>query len=109
MLYKFAQVQISNKNFNSEYNVTNFVDLEKIRVNEGVAANKHDTRFIIGYEVEPGKIILLYIKTPKDCVSYGVSRYDESSPWKMGFSVYGEEAWIKQYEDIWKKVEELLR
>ena len=26
------------------------------RVSEGVVANKHDTRYTIGYEVEPGKV-----------------------------------------------------
>ena len=108
MLYKFGQVQISNKNFNSEYNVTKIVDLEKIRVGEGIVANKHDTRYTIGYEVEPGKIVPLYIKTPKDCDSSGVSRYNEASAWKMGFKVVEEEAWIKQYEGIWEKVEELM-
>ena len=40
--------------------------MEKIRVKEGVVANKHDTRYIIGYEVEPGKIVPLYILTPED-------------------------------------------
>ena len=73
-MYKFGQIEIASKEFNSEYKLTNIVDLEKIRVSEGVVANKHDTRYTIGYEVELGQIVPLYIKTPKDCISSGVSQ-----------------------------------
>ena len=71
-------------------------------------ANKHDTRYTIGYEVEPGKIVSLCIKTPKNCLSSGVTRYSKSSQLKMGFNVGGDEAWMRRYEAVWKKVEELL-
>ena len=107
-MYKFGQISISSKDFNSEYQVQKDVDLEKIRVSEGVVANRCDTRFIIGYEVEPGKIVPLHIKTPKNCFSSGVSRYNESSPWKMGFNVGENEAWMIQYATVWETVEELL-
>ena len=107
-MYKFGQIEIVSKEFNSVYQITNDVDCEKIRISEGVVANKHDTRYTIGYEVEPGKVVPLYIKTPKDCISSGVTQYNESSPWKMGFNVGEDEAWMRQYEAIWKKVEELL-
>ena len=108
-MYKFGQVEIASKEFNSAYKVTDTVDLEKIRLSEGVIANKHDTRYTIGYEIEVGDIIPLHVKTPKNCTSSGVSRYNEASPWKMGFNVIEDEAWIKQYEAIWNKVEDLLR
>ena len=107
-MFKFGQIQIVSKDFNSKYQLTNEVELEKIRLSEGVTANKHDTRYTIGYELEPGKIVPLYIKTPRDCVSSGVSRYNESSPWKMGFNVGEDEVWVRQYEAISKKIEELL-
>ena len=107
-MFKFGQIQIVSKDFNSKYKLTNEVELEKIRLSEGVTANKHDTRYTIGYELEPGKIVPLYIKTPRDCVSSGVSRYNESSPWKMGFNVGEDEVWVRQYEAILKKIEELL-
>ena len=107
-MYKFGQMEIASKEFNSEYKLTNIVDLEKIRVSEGVVANKHDTRYTIGYEVELGQIVPLYIKTPKDCISSGVSRFSENSPWKMGFNVIEDEVWTGQYEAISKKIEELL-
>ena len=65
-MYKFGQIEIASKELNSVYQITNDVDCEKIRISEGVVANKHDTRYTIGYEVEPGKVVPLYIKTPKD-------------------------------------------
>ena len=107
-MYKFGQIEIESAKFNSEYQITRDVDCEKIRVSEGVVANRCDTRFIIGYEVEPGKIVPLHIATPKSCFSSGVSRYNESSPWKMGFNVIENEAWVIQYAAVWETVEELL-
>ena len=58
---------------------------------------------MIGYEVEPGQIVPMYIKTPKNCISSGVSQYNESSPWKMGFNVGECEAWSQQYGGVLKK------
>ena len=78
-------------------------------MSEGVVANKHDTRYTVGYEVEPGKIVPLYVKTPKDCLSSGVCQYNESSPWKMGFNVSEDGAWVDRYRSIYPKIEELLR
>ena len=79
-MHKFGRIEIEIKKFNSGvYQVQKDVDLERIRISEGVVANGHDTRFTVGYEVEPGRIVPLYIKTPRDCLSSGVSRYNEAS------------------------------
>ena len=107
-MYKFGQIKIESKKFNSVYEIADKIDLEKIRVSEGLVANKHDTRYTIGYEVELGKIIPLYMKTPKDCASSGVSRYNESSPWKMGFNVGEDKEWVQQYKAVWDKIEDLM-
>ena len=107
-MYKFGQISISSKDFNREYQVQKDVDLEKIRVSEGVVANRCDTRYTVGYEVEPGVIVPLHIKTPKDCFSSGVTRYNESSPWKIGFNVGEDEAWVQQHEAIWWRINEFL-
>ena len=96
-MYKFGQIEIESKKFNSEYQIQKDVDCEKIRVSEGVVANRCDTRFIIGYEVESGVIVPLHMKTPKSCFSSGVSRYNEASPWKMGFNMREEEAWLSDF------------
>lgn len=107
-MLKFGQIEIACKDFYSTYQVTDAIDLEKIVVSDGFTANKQDTRFTIGYEVAPGKIIPLFIKTPKNCSSNGVSRYSENSAWKMGFTVGGEEAFVEKYTSIWERVEELM-
>ena len=107
-MYKFDRVEIESRKFNSVYEVQKDVELGKIRVSEAVVANKHDARFIVGYEVEPGRIVPLCIKTPKDCLSSGVSRFSEASPWKMGFNVSEDEAWVEQYEGIWWRVCEIF-
>ena len=107
-MFKFGQIEIASKEFNSVYHIANDVDCEKILESEGVVANKHDIRYTIGYEVEPGKVVPLYIKTPKCCLSSGVTRNNESSPWEIGFNVEGDEAWMRQCEAVWKKVAELL-
>ena len=41
-MYKFGQIEIASKKFNSVYEVQKDVELEKIRVSDGVVANKHD-------------------------------------------------------------------
>ena len=74
-MLKFGQFQIAGKDFHNVYEVTETVDVNKICLSEGVVANKADTRYTIGYEVEPWKIIPLFIKTPKNCWSSGVSQY----------------------------------
>ena len=48
-MYKFDEIEFASKEFNSVYQI-------KKDVSEGVVANKHDTRYIIGYELEPGKL-----------------------------------------------------
>jgi len=107
-MLKFGQVSVASKDFHSTYEVTNNIDFDKITLCEGVVANKADTRYTIGYEKEPGKIIPLYIKTPKNCWSSGVSRYNENAAWKMGFNVSEDSTWLKMYEMIWKKASELV-
>ena len=58
-MYKFSLIEIESKKFNSIYEVQKDVNCEKIRISEGVVANKHDTRYILGYKVEPGVIVPL--------------------------------------------------
>ena len=111
MTFQFGNICIASKDFHSAYQVTDIfsIDLEKIVITKGISANKHDMRYIIGYKVEPSKVIPLYVKTPKNCYSNGVSRYNDNSPWKMGFNVSEDPAWVKQYEAIWDRIEELLK
>ena len=50
----------------------------------------------------------LFIKTPKNIFSYGVSQYDKNSAYTMSFNVSEEKEWVSQYKKIWNEVESQL-
>ena len=50
----------------------------------------------------------LFIKTPKDIFSYGVSQYNKNSAYTMSFNVSEEEAWETQHKKIWNDTESQL-
>ena len=52
-----------------------------------------------------GVLIPLFIKTPKNVFSYGVSQYDKNSAYTMSSNVSEEEAWKSQYKKIWNEFE----
>ena len=55
-----------------------------------------------------GALIPLFIKTPKNIFSYGVSQYDKNSAYTMSFNVSEEKEWVSQYKKIWNEVESQL-
>ena len=61
--------------------------------------NRKDYRYIVGYQINEA-LMPLFIKTPKDIFSYGVSQYDKNSAYTMSFNVSEEEAWKTQYKKI---------
>lgn len=106
--FNFNQITITSKNFYKNYQTIDKVDLKKIMVSKGVTSNNNnDLRYIIGYQVGEG-VIPFFIKTPKGCSSNGVTRYSDSSPWKMGFNTSGDEEWQKKWIDIWWRINELI-
>ena len=48
--------------------------------------NGKDCCYIVGYQVDGG-LVPLFIKTPKNIFSYGVSQYDKNSAYTMSFNV----------------------
>ena len=50
----------------------------------------------------------LFIKTPKNIFSYGVSQYDKNSAYTMSFNASEEKTWVSQYKNIWDDVESQL-
>ena len=50
----------------------------------------------------------LFIKTPKNVFSYGVSQYDKNSAYTISFNVSEEKEWMSQYKNIWNEVESQL-
>ena len=55
-----------------------------------------------------GALVPLFIKTPKNIFSYGVSQYDKNSAYTMSFNVSEEKEWVSQYKKIWNEVESQL-
>ena len=66
--------------------------------------NGKDIHYIVGYQVD-GALIPLFIKTPKNILSYGVSRYGKNSAYTMSFNVSEARKWVSQYKTIWNEVE----
>ena len=66
------------------------------------------THYIVGYQVDEETITPLVIKTPKDMLSYGVSRYDKSFTYLMSFNVSEAKEWVFKYKKIWNEVESQL-
>ena len=50
----------------------------------------------------------LFIKTPKNIFSYGVSQYDKNSAYTLSFNVSEEKEWVSQYAKIWNEIESQL-
>ena len=50
----------------------------------------------------------LFIKTPKNIFSYGVTQYDENSVHTMSFNISKTRRWVLQYRNIWDEVEPQL-
>ena len=109
-MLKLGQKKVTTKDFYGQSQITNLltIDVNKV-VFSGKAPcnNGRDCRYITGYQVDGG-LMPLFIKTPRDIFSYGVSQYDKNSAYTMSFSVSEEEAWKTQYKKIWNDVESQL-
>ena len=109
-MLKFGQKEVAAKEFYSQRQITDIfmIDLNKVVVSDKVSCNNgRDCRHIVGYEVD-GALIPLFIKTPKNIFSYGVSQYDKNSAYKMSFNVSEAREWVSQYKKIWNEVESQL-
>ena len=84
------------------------IDINKVVVSDKVPCNNgKDCRYIVGYQVD-GALIPLFIKTPRDIFSYGVSQHNKNSAYKMSFNVSSEKGWTSQHKKIWNEVESQL-
>ena len=84
------------------------MDVNKLVVSDKVSCNNgKDCRYIVGYQVD-GVPVPLFIRTPKNVFSYGVSQYDKNSAYTMSFNVSEEKEWVLQYRNIWNEVESQL-
>ena len=90
MSLKFGDICVPSKDFYSKYQVTDIfsIDLEKIVISEGIQliSMTYDIQLVIKKSLV--KSFLFTLKHRKIVGhSNGVSRYNDNSPWKMGFDV----------------------
>ena len=93
---KFGQKEVTTKDVNR------MVVSDKVSCNNG-----KDCRYILGYQID-GASVPLFIKTPKDIFSYGVSQYDKTSACTMFFNVSEKKVRVAQYKKVWNEVESQL-
>ena len=106
-MLKFGQKEVITKDFYGQRQITDLftIDINKVVVSDKVSCNNgKDCRYIVGYQVDRG-LVPLFIKTPKNIFSYGVSQYNKNSAYKMSFNVSEEKEWVSQYKKIWNEVE----
>ena len=109
-MLKFGQKEITTKDFYGQRQITDIftIDVNKLVVSDKLPCNNgKDCRYIVGYQAN-GELIPLFIKTPKQCFSYGVSQYDKNSVYTMSFNVSEEKEWVSQYQKIWNEVKSQL-
>ena len=74
-MLKFGQKEVITKDFYGQRQITDLftIDINKVVVSDKVSCNNgKDCRYIVGYQVDRG-LVPLFIKTPKNIFSYGVS------------------------------------
>ena len=109
-MLKFGQKEVTTKDFYGQRQITDIftIDVNKVVVSNKVPCNNgKDCRYIVGYQTNEA-LIPLFIKTPKNVFSYGVSQYDKNAAYKMSFNVSEEKVWVSQYKKIWNGVESQL-
>ena len=109
-MLKFGQKVVTTKDFYGQRQITDIftIEVNKVVVSDKVPCNNgKDCRYIVGYQAD-GALVPLFIKTPKNIFSYGVSQYDKNSAYTMSFNVSEEKEWVSQYKKIWNEVESQL-
>ena len=110
-MLKFGKKEVMTKDFYGQRQVTDIftIDVDKVVASDKVACNNgKDCCYIVGYQVDGETIMPLFIKTPKNILSYGVSKYDKNSAYTMSFNVSVEKRLLSQYKKMWNEVESKL-
>ena len=109
-MFKFGQKELTAIDFYGQRQITDIftIDVNKVVVSDKVSYNNgKNYRYIVGYQVYEA-LIPLFIKTPKNIFSHGVSQYDKTSAYIMSFNVSKAKEWVSQYKKIWNEVESQL-
>ena len=109
--FKFVQIDVVSKGFYKQRQITVIL---KIDANEVVLSDKafwnngKDWWYIAGYHVGGETFTLLFINTPKNMFSYGVSQYCKNSAYTMPFNVFEVLGWMLQNRKNWNEVKPQL-
>ena len=96
-MFKFGQKEVTAKDFYRQRQITDIftIDVNRVVVSDKMSCNNgKDCRYIVGYQVNDKRIILLFIKRSKNMFSYCVSQYDKNSAYKMSFNVSEAKEWV---------------
>ena len=109
-MLRFGQKEVTTKDFYGQRQITDVftIDVNKVVVSDKVSCNNgKECRYTVGHQIN-GALIPLFINTPKNIFSYGVSQYDKNSTYKMSFNVSETKQWVFQYKKIWNELEPQL-
>ena len=103
-MFKFSQKALTVKDFYRQREMTDIfmIDVNKVVVSDKVPCNNgNDCCYIVDYQVNEA-LTPLFIKTPKNIFSYGVSQFDKDStmPLTMPFNVSEVKEWVSQHKII---------
>ena len=69
--------------------------------------NGKDCRYIVGYQVNE-TLRPLFIKTPINVFSYGMSQYNKNTTYTMSINVFEEKERVPQSKKVWSEIESQL-
>ena len=105
---EFSQIEVASKDFHKQRQIFDIftIDVNKVMLSDKVPCNNgNDGRYIVGYEIRGETVTSLFIKTPKNIFSYGVSQFDKNSAYTKSFNVSEAPEQVLKYGNIWNDVE----
>ena len=109
--FKFSQIEVASNNFRKQRQITDIfaIHVNKVVLSDKVPCNNGKAwRYIVSYQVDGETIIPLFIKTPKNIFSYGVSQHDKNSAYTISVNASETPEQVIQHRNIWNEIESQL-